>query len=206
MLDQSAPHSLPREFADLSGNLGNVAAFPSIEPSVPEPEDGKRRRYRTIWISDVHLGTKGCNADMLIDFLDSTDSETMFLLALTYGLETEPIAAISRMVSRIEQVRESEGIAEPFRMTIAVANGQQLYAARHASSGPAPSLYHSRGSAALLSIGCETYDLGEESVIVLSEPLDEVSEHWEAVDPETILEIADGEIVEHPLRIDPQGV
>jgi len=27
-----------------------------------------RRRYRTIWISDVHLGTWGCNAAMLVDF------------------------------------------------------------------------------------------------------------------------------------------
>jgi len=39
-----------------------------------------RRRYRTIWISDIHLGTRGCNAEMLIDFLDSTDSETMYLV------------------------------------------------------------------------------------------------------------------------------
>jgi UDP-2,3-diacylglucosamine pyrophosphatase LpxH len=45
----------------------------------PEPER-ERRRFRTIWISDIHLGTKGCNADMLIDFLDSTDSETMYLV------------------------------------------------------------------------------------------------------------------------------
>ncbi len=44
----------------------------------PSPEG--RRRFRTIWISDVHLGTKGCNAEMLIDFLDSTDSETMYLV------------------------------------------------------------------------------------------------------------------------------
>jgi UDP-2,3-diacylglucosamine pyrophosphatase LpxH len=48
--------------------------------SVPEPATRHRRRYRTIWISDVHLGTPGCNAGMLIDFLDSTDSETMYLV------------------------------------------------------------------------------------------------------------------------------
>lgn len=39
-----------------------------------------RRRYRTIWISDVHLGTRGCNAAMLNDFLDHTDSDTMYLV------------------------------------------------------------------------------------------------------------------------------
>lgn len=41
---------------------------------------GGRARYRTIWISDIHLGTRGCNARMLIDFLDHTDSETIYLV------------------------------------------------------------------------------------------------------------------------------
>ncbi|WP_241255256.1 UDP-2,3-diacylglucosamine diphosphatase [Altererythrobacter sp. BO-6] len=48
--------------------------------SKPEPTGIERRRYRTIWISDVHLGTKGCNAELLIDFLDHTDSDTMYLV------------------------------------------------------------------------------------------------------------------------------
>jgi UDP-2,3-diacylglucosamine pyrophosphatase LpxH len=51
----------------------------SIVPEMPERQ-GRRRRYRSIWISDIHLGTRGCNARMLIDFLDSTDSETMYLV------------------------------------------------------------------------------------------------------------------------------
>ncbi|WP_373489229.1 UDP-2,3-diacylglucosamine diphosphatase [Blastomonas sp.] len=60
--------------------LDNVTGFPGGAPFIPEPEVDRRRSYRTIWISDVHLGTKGCNAEMLIDFLDSTDSETMYLV------------------------------------------------------------------------------------------------------------------------------
>lgn len=72
---------------DVNGSdvVGQVANLPLPEPKTPEPaspEKGgpERRKYRTIWISDVHLGTKGCNADMLIDFLDSTDSDTMYLV------------------------------------------------------------------------------------------------------------------------------
>ena len=38
------------------------------------------RRYRTLWISDIHLGTPGCQADALLDFLRSTDSSTLFLV------------------------------------------------------------------------------------------------------------------------------
>jgi UDP-2,3-diacylglucosamine pyrophosphatase LpxH len=54
------------------------------EPAIPEPDvetaGGTRRKFRTIWISDVHLGTRGCNARLLIDFLDNADSETMYLV------------------------------------------------------------------------------------------------------------------------------
>ena len=67
---------LPKDLTDFT----KVAGFPQIEPSVPERIVDERRKYRTIWISDVHLGTKGCNAELLIDFLDHTDSETMYLV------------------------------------------------------------------------------------------------------------------------------
>ncbi len=65
--------------ADLA-DFANVAAFRPAKPAIPEPDGHERRRYRTIWISDIHLGTKGCNAALLIDFLDHTDSDTMYLV------------------------------------------------------------------------------------------------------------------------------
>ncbi|WP_082826083.1 UDP-2,3-diacylglucosamine diphosphatase [Croceicoccus estronivorus] len=65
---------------DLGGDLPVALPLLSREPSQPEPGPEGRRKYRTVWISDVHLGTRGCNAQMLIDFLDSVDSETMYLV------------------------------------------------------------------------------------------------------------------------------
>jgi UDP-2,3-diacylglucosamine pyrophosphatase LpxH len=59
---------------------GDLADFTASTPYHPEPHGVERRRYRTIWVSDIHLGTRGCNAQMLIDFLDRTDSETMYLV------------------------------------------------------------------------------------------------------------------------------
>jgi UDP-2,3-diacylglucosamine pyrophosphatase LpxH len=38
------------------------------------------RRFRTIWISDVHLGTTGCQAARLLEFLQATESETLYLV------------------------------------------------------------------------------------------------------------------------------
>lgn len=37
-------------------------------------------KLRTVWISDIHLGTSGCNADMLVDFLKSIECETLYLV------------------------------------------------------------------------------------------------------------------------------
>lgn len=65
-----------RTAADIVDVAGAV-----VRPRRPrEPTAATRRRFRTIWISDVHLGTRGCNADMLIDFLDHVDSDTLYLV------------------------------------------------------------------------------------------------------------------------------
>ena len=39
-----------------------------------------QRRHRTIFISDTHLGTRGCKAEMLADFLAKNACETLFLV------------------------------------------------------------------------------------------------------------------------------
>ena len=41
---------------------------------------GRARSFRTLFISDVHLGTKGCQADRLLDFLRYHDADTIYLV------------------------------------------------------------------------------------------------------------------------------
>ena len=40
----------------------------------------KTRHYKTLFLSDVHLGTPGCQADMLVDFLREHDAEKIYLV------------------------------------------------------------------------------------------------------------------------------
>ena len=40
----------------------------------------QRNYYRSIWISDVHLGTRACKASSLLDFLRHHISETLYLV------------------------------------------------------------------------------------------------------------------------------
>jgi UDP-2,3-diacylglucosamine pyrophosphatase LpxH len=43
----------------------------------PEPEPAV---YRTLFLSDIHLGTRGCQAELLLDFLRHNDAETIYLI------------------------------------------------------------------------------------------------------------------------------
>jgi UDP-2,3-diacylglucosamine pyrophosphatase LpxH len=42
--------------------------------------DGASRQFRTLFVSDVHLGTRGCQAERLLDFLRYHDADTLYLV------------------------------------------------------------------------------------------------------------------------------
>jgi len=43
-------------------------------------EIGTPLKFRTLFISDIHLGTRGCKADFLLDFLRHTESDKLYLV------------------------------------------------------------------------------------------------------------------------------
>lgn len=45
-----------------------------------ERKSSSQLRLRTVFLSDVHLGFKGCSAELLLDFLHSVDMDTLFLV------------------------------------------------------------------------------------------------------------------------------
>ena len=50
-----------------------------IEAALAKNQDGITR-YRTIFMSDLHLGTRGCQAELMLDFLRHHDADTIFLV------------------------------------------------------------------------------------------------------------------------------
>jgi UDP-2,3-diacylglucosamine pyrophosphatase LpxH len=48
--------------------------------SALSPKIKIKKRYRSIFISDIHLGFKSCQAEFLLDFLSSTESEYLYLV------------------------------------------------------------------------------------------------------------------------------
>ncbi len=55
---------------------GLIAGFAAADP-VDEPE---AHRYRTLWLSDVHLGTRDCKATALLELLRNCDATTIYLV------------------------------------------------------------------------------------------------------------------------------
>jgi UDP-2,3-diacylglucosamine pyrophosphatase LpxH len=49
-------------------------------PTTAEASENAPLRVRTVWISDLHLGTPGCQAKALLDFLKHVECETLYLV------------------------------------------------------------------------------------------------------------------------------
>jgi len=63
----------------------NTSLSPPSAPVTPPSQiedalDPPSHRHRTIWISDIHLGTSGCKAEFLLDFLKCNESDTLYLV------------------------------------------------------------------------------------------------------------------------------
>lgn len=115
----------------------------------------------------------------------ATDSEALFLIAVGYGLDADPVGAMVRAVKDVEQIaREADGLPH-MRFAAAWSNGESLFAARYASDHLAPSLYYRRFA---------------EGTTVVSEPLDKAPDAWVEVPHCSILQVTGGEVRELPFR------
>jgi len=64
----------------ISGQQSSQPDWMSEEITDDTPTLSERRKHRSIWISDTHLGTRGSKADFLCDFLKHNDCETLYLV------------------------------------------------------------------------------------------------------------------------------
>jgi UDP-2,3-diacylglucosamine pyrophosphatase LpxH len=75
-----APGQAPLSARNENFSPDGLAAMLAATGS-PEPENDKPvRKYRAIWISDIHLGTRGCKAEQLLKFLRETESDYLYLV------------------------------------------------------------------------------------------------------------------------------
>ncbi len=133
----------------------------------------------------------------------STDSEVFFMLALTLGLEQDPLTAVAAAVGLIEGVGRSHGIDYPLQMTVATTNGESTWAFRYSSEGRSRSLFHSTDVATLRAHypgNVMVEQLSDDARLVVSEPLGDLLGAWQEVPESTSVVVHDGEVDFHPFR------
>jgi glutamine amidotransferase len=111
----------------------------------------------------------------------TTDSETMFHLALTFGLENDPPTAVERMVGFVEDTGREHGIEHPLQMTVATTDGRTIWAFRYSSEGESRSLYFSTRMDTLKGLHPELEELAglsDETRVIVSEPLGDLPGAW----------------------------
>jgi predicted glutamine amidotransferase len=134
----------------------------------------------------------------------TTDSELMFYLSLTFGLEKDPLGALETMAGFIEETGRQHGVTESVWMTLGVSDGRDLYAVRYASDGEAPTLYHSRDMEDIYRLNPALrgrFQAGARAIV--SEPSGDIAEAWVQVPQATVIRVRDNELSFHPFRARP---
>ena len=113
----------------------------------------------------------------------TTDSETFFYLALTLGLERDPVDAVERAVGFIEAVGHEHGVEHPIQMTVGTSDGTSIWAFRYSSVGDSRSLFFSTRMDELMALypDSELGWLADETRVVVSEPLGDLPGVWNEV-------------------------
>jgi predicted glutamine amidotransferase len=127
--------------------------------------------------------------NLLTEIEGSTDSELLFYLALTFGLEQDPVEALERMTGIVEDVAEAQEIENPLQMSVAVTDGERIIALRYSSEGSTRSLYYSTHARVLKEMYPdleELQGLSDEARAVVSEPLGDLGGAWNEVPESSI--------------------
>jgi predicted glutamine amidotransferase len=114
----------------------------------------------------------------------SSDSEVFFFLALTFGLEDDPPEAVARAVGLIEETGHAHGVEQPIQMTVSTTDGESIWAFRYSSERNSRSLFYSTDVHTLRRLHPELEVLqkvSDESRLIVSEPLRDLPEVWNAV-------------------------
>lgn len=118
------------------------------------------------------------------DIEGTTDSEVMFFLALTFGLAQDPPTAVARMAGVVERAGRDHGVEFPLQMTLAITDGERVWAFRYSSAHDSRSLFYSSRVDALRRLHPDVAflrDVSEETRLIVSEPLGDLPGAWNEV-------------------------
>jgi predicted glutamine amidotransferase len=118
-----------------------------------------------------------------------------FYLALTFGLQDDPLGAVEQAVGFVEATGRTHGIENPVQMTLGFSDGERLYAVRYSSEHRSRTLFVSEDVAAVRALHPDNPRLQrmtDEDRVVVSEPVSDLPGAWREVPESTALIIQSG--------------
>jgi glutamine amidotransferase len=106
----------------------------------------------------------------------TTDSEALFLVALSQGLTADPQKALERTLRLALETMDHHRADEPLRASLAVTDGRHIWAIRYSNDRQSPSLYFGKPHTRALEHFPNDYNT------IASEPSDSDAAHWHRVD------------------------
>ncbi len=208
-----------RNLLELADHISAGVVFAHIRASTGSPVQQTNchpfRHGRWLWmhnglISDFHIVKRdlvlAVDPDIYPEIEGTTDSETLFYLALTFGLEDDPPTAVQRAIGLVESVGRERGVEYPFQGTIATTDGECVWAFRYSSEGKSRSLFFSTDVRTLRAMYPENEllrEVSDESRLVVSEPLGELPGAWNEVPESSWGVIQPGQDEIHAFTPDP---
>ena len=184
-----------RNLIDLARHLESRLVFAHIRAStgtaIQQTNCHPFRYGRWLWmhnglISDFALVKRdlafAVDPSLYAEMEGSTDSELFFYLALTFGLDDNPVEAVERAIGFIEKTGRTRGIAQPVNLTVATTDGHAIWAFRYASDGHARSLYYSSAVETMRTQfpGNPIFaEVSDETRLIVSEPQGSLEGVWQ---------------------------
>jgi glutamine amidotransferase len=198
-----------RNLREVAGQIRTPLLFAHVRASTGTPVQRSNchpfRHGRWLWMHNGALrGFHETKRDLLMavdpalyaDIEGSTDSEALFFLALTFGLTDDPVGAVERAVGFVEQVGREHGVEHPVQMTLATTDGESVWVFRYSSEHESRSLFFSTDLASLRRLHPELEILqrvGDETRIIVSEPLRDLEGAWHEVPESSVGVIQPGQ-------------
>lgn len=124
----------------------------------------------------------------------TTDSETFFLLALTFGMKDDPKLALRRMVDCVRQTLDNHGVEQKFlNLSCAISDGSKIYTLRYAFGKPSKTQFYCTESCMITGLD-EADKAAARNIVVVSEPLDRSGDKWTQIPDNSFTTIVDGAV------------
>jgi glutamine amidotransferase len=130
----------------------------------------------------------------------STDTEVVFQLALSFGLEEDPIAALERTVGVIEATTTRGGERGEVQGTFGVTDGETLWAVRYATVGQARTLFSSTDAGTIRRLHpdqARLQRLEDDDRLIVSEPFSDLPGLWREIPQSSAVVVSRGGALDH---------